>query len=72
MINRTGTGDQATWTSNSEDLEITADTITAKQAGIYSLVVTKDEGSASILLVVKDEEDEEYVLYEEDFRWNNS
>ena len=61
------TGDQATWTSSSRDLEITADTITAKQAGIYSLVVTRDEGSASLLLVVKDEEDEEYVLYEEDF-----
>ncbi len=61
------TGDQATWTSSSADLEMTADTITAKQAGIYSLTVTKDEASTSLLLIVKNEEDEEYILFEEDF-----
>ena len=61
------TGDQVTWTSGSADLEITKDSIIAKQAGIYPLTVTKDEGTTEVILVVKGAEDEEYVLYEEDF-----
>ena len=61
------TGDQVKWSSNSGDLEITADSILPKKAGVYSVTVTKDEATTPILLVVKGEEDEEYVLYEEDF-----
>lgn len=61
------TGDQVTWISDSDDLEISQDSILPKKKGVYSVTVTKDEGSTPILLVVKGAEDEEYVLYEERF-----
>lgn len=61
------TGDKLTWTSNNEAIEMTEDTITAKQKGVYPLTAALDSASANILLVVKGEEEEEYVLYEEDF-----
>lgn len=61
------TGDKLTWTSNNEAIEMTEDTITAIQKGVYPLTAALDGASANILLVVKGEEEEEYVLYEEDF-----
>jgi glycerophosphoryl diester phosphodiesterase len=61
------TGDQVTWSSENDALEISEGTITPKQAGIYTLNAAKDAGSTNVLLVVKGAEDEEYVLYEENF-----
>jgi glycerophosphoryl diester phosphodiesterase len=61
------TGDQVTWSSDSDALEISEGSITPKQDGIYTLTGTKDAGSTNVLLVVKGAEDEEYVLYEENF-----
>ncbi|MEK5061663.1 hypothetical protein BK126_22120 [Paenibacillus sp. FSL H7-0326] len=61
------TGDKLTWTSNRDAIEITEDTMTAHQNGVYPLTVTREGASANVLLVVKGEDEEEYVLYEEDF-----
>ena len=61
------TGDQVTWSSESAHLEIGTDSILPKRAGVYSLTVTKDGGTMPILLVVKGVEDDDYVLYEENF-----
>lgn len=60
-------GDAAVWTAAGSGITVTGGTVTAAGKGVYPLTVKKDSATASVLLVVKNPGDSEYVLYEENF-----
>ncbi|MDF2938734.1 MAG: hypothetical protein K0Q90_4107, partial [Paenibacillaceae bacterium] len=61
-------GDAATWTAaEGSGITIANGTVKAASKGVYPLTVKKDSATTSVLLVVKNPGDSEYVLYEESF-----
>lgn len=60
-------GSAAEWSAVDDKVIIANGTMKALEKGVYTVTAQKDDASVSLLLVVKDAEDAEYVLYEEDF-----
>ncbi|MEK8127578.1 glycerophosphodiester phosphodiesterase family protein [Paenibacillus filicis] len=60
-------GDQLTWTSANADVSLDSGILKAAHKGVYTVTGKKDDATVSLLVVVKQPEDRDYVLYEENF-----
>ncbi|MCQ6557387.1 glycerophosphodiester phosphodiesterase family protein [Paenibacillus mendelii] len=61
-------GDALTWTAIDEGVDIVDGMLTStERAGIFKVKAEKDGANAQLIVVAKNTDDEEYVLYEENF-----
>ncbi|CAH0120162.1 hypothetical protein PAE9249_02675 [Paenibacillus sp. CECT 9249] len=55
------------WASDSADVRVENGELLVMRKGVYPVQARKDDASVHLLIVAKDPEDAEYVLYEENF-----